>query len=111
VKKLTQALAKVPEAITGPGSLRNLQECFDLIAQVISTIGDTKVNAPKVPKALNPENPEQLGFNFTACIQNSKQLQKALNIVHDLASQSNPSRVVLATYLHQIADSLERGDH
>jgi hypothetical protein len=63
---LTKALGLVPNAITGPGALRNLQKCFELMTQVANTLSESSVKAPKIPNALEDEDPRQLGFDFAA---------------------------------------------
>jgi len=63
---LVQALDSVPAALTGPGALTQLQQCFDLIAKACAEISKGKLKVPKIPKALEPEDPRQLGFGFTA---------------------------------------------
>ena len=63
---LTKAVKSVPDAITGPGSLRQLQVCFDALADAINTLIETNIKAPKVPKALDPEDPRQLSLKFAS---------------------------------------------
>ena len=56
-----------PLSLPGPGSLAKLQKCFDEIALGANLLFDEKsIKAPKIPKALEPDDPRQLGFGFTA---------------------------------------------
>ena len=58
----------VPAAFTGPGSLAKLQKCFDEIALGMNTLldGSSDIKATKIPKALEPDDPRQMSFGFTA---------------------------------------------
>lgn len=109
INMLLKAQDAVPEAITGPGALRKLQESFNLMAEVCSSLGKKKVSAPKVPNALDPEDPRQLGFGFSAStdkIREAKLLCAALEEVINASQQKEPSRQVLATRLAQISAAL-----
>ena len=57
----------VPAAFTGPGSLAKLQKCFNEIALGMNALLDgSNIKAPKIPKALEPVDPRQMSFGFTA---------------------------------------------
>jgi len=104
---LVKAQDFVPKALTGPGALGNLQKCFDLIGKAIDTILRDGPTVPKVPRALDPEDPRQLGFGFTAStIKNAADLCSALDLVYHMASCSSPSRQILADQLLRVANAL-----
>lgn len=109
---LTKAQDSVPEALTGPGALAKLQKCLDFIAKAISTYSMDDVKAPKIPNALDPEDPRQLGFGFTASvIKNADDFQLALDMIYGMACEPNPSRQVLADQLLRVASALTQGSH
>lgn len=104
---LGKAKDNIPPAITGPGALRKLQVVFDAIASACSMLGKKKINAPKVPKALDPEDPRQLNlFAAAAHVRTPRDLCAALDRISDMTSQPNPSRQAVAYRLQSLAQAI-----
>lgn len=106
---LEKAQKVLPTQLTGPGALRKLQECFDFIAEACNKLYKKRISAPKIPRALDPEDPRQLGFGFSASlarIRNPRELHAALEAIHALALQPYPSRRAVAIRLARVASAL-----
>lgn len=63
---LSQAKADLPDRLTSPSTLGKFRDCCKLVADAINAISKNNLKAPKIPNALDEENPMQLGFEFTA---------------------------------------------
>jgi len=56
----------LPDSLTSPSKLGKFRDCCKLMADAINVLSKNNLKAPKIPKALEEENPLQLGFGFTA---------------------------------------------
>ena len=63
---LYRAHAAVPTSLSSPSTLGKLRECFELLAEATNTVSMNNLKAPKIPNALDAEDPRQLGFGFAA---------------------------------------------
>lgn len=65
---LEKAEKAVPKTLTSPGTLGKLRECFEFMAQAINTLSKNSIKVPAIPNAIEPEDPRQLGFGFSASV-------------------------------------------
>jgi hypothetical protein len=63
---LSQVKADLPDRLTSPSTLGKFRDCCKLVVDAINAISKNNLKAPKIPNALDEENPLQLGFGFTA---------------------------------------------
>jgi hypothetical protein len=110
IKAFNSAAAKVPTGLSKPSELTKLRDAFEGIADVVKLMTGKSISVPKIPKALDPEDPRQLGFGFSASarIADAEQLKDALYVVYRMASVPNPSRAHLAEASIAIAGALRR---
>jgi hypothetical protein len=107
--QLTRISEKIPEQLIKPSELGKLRECFEAVAKAVKMICGTSVAVPSIPKAPDPENPRQMGFEFTASrarVASPADLRRRLERIMIRASWPNPSREVLAKALQHVADGL-----
>jgi hypothetical protein len=63
---LSRVKTDLPDRLTSPSTLGGFRDCCKLIADAINAISKNNLKAPKIPNALDEENPMQLGFGFNA---------------------------------------------
>lgn len=110
IKALNAAASKVPTALSKPSELTKLRETFEAIADVAKLMTGKSVSIPKIPKALDPEDPRQLGFGFSASarIADAGQLKDALHVIERMALRPQPSRAQLAEAVSAVSAALRR---
>jgi hypothetical protein len=57
---LSSAIELVPTDLAKVSSLNKLRDCFELLAKAVNTLTDSNIKAPKIPNALDPEDPRQM---------------------------------------------------
>jgi hypothetical protein len=65
-KLLNKARDQVPGQLSKPSELTKLRDCFETISALSKRLLGSSVAVPKIPNALDPEDPRQLGFSFKA---------------------------------------------
>jgi predicted component of type VI protein secretion system len=63
---LWTAQKNLPTSLTSPSTLGRFRDCCGLMADAINALSKNNIKAPKVPNAMDEEDPRQLGFGFTA---------------------------------------------
>jgi hypothetical protein len=109
IKALSSAAAMVPTGLSKPSELTKLREVFEGIADIAKLMTGKSVSVPKIPKALDPEDPRQLGFGFSASsrrIASTAELKGQLDAIWQASSEPHPSRQALGAALFNIASSL-----
>jgi hypothetical protein len=81
-KALAEAQALVPKHLSKPSELGNLRKTFEAIAK------GKAIQAPKIPNALEEDDPRQLGFGFTA--SRPQQARVWLDYIWKMASRAAP---------------------
>lgn len=109
-KAIAAAATKVPVALTKPSELAALRTVLENIAEVVKLISGKSIAVPKIPNALDPEDPRQLGFGFSASrrIASPHGLKVELDAIWRLASAQHPSRAELAEALYATASAVRR---
>lgn len=104
-KVITNAKTKMPTALTKPSDLGRLRQVLESIAEAMKLMTGKSFPVPKIPNALEAEDPRQLGFGFTASerVASPADLKERLHAVWRLASQGHPSRQELAEALYATA--------
>ena len=107
-KALTTAKNKMPSALTKPSDLGRLREVLESLAEAMKLMTGKTLQVPKIPNALEPENPRQMGFGFTASrrIASPSDLRGQLDAIWRRASERHPSRQELAEALYSTASAL-----
>lgn len=108
IQALETAHSKVPSGLTKSSDLGKLRQCFEAIADVVKLVSGKSVSVPKIPNALDDEDPRQLGFGFAASrrVANATELVQRLDEIWRLASEEHPSRRELAAALYTTAQAL-----
>ena len=65
-RALYRAHADLPTSLTSPSTLGKFRDCCGLMADAINFLSMSNLKAPKIPNAMDEEDPRQLGFGFTA---------------------------------------------
>ncbi len=110
IKALNTAASKVPTALNKPSELTKLRDTFSAIADIAKLMTGKSVSVPNIPKALDPEDPRQMGFGFAASVRiaNADQLKDALYVIERMALRPQPSRVQLAQAVSAVSAALRR---
>jgi hypothetical protein len=105
---ITHAKTKMPSGLTKPSDLGRLREVLESIAEAMKLMTGKSFQVPKIPNALAPEDPRQLGFGFTASqrVASPADLKDRLEAIWRLASQRHPSRQELAEALYATAQAV-----
>lgn len=103
-KAIAAAAAKVPVALTKPSELAALRTVLENIAEAVKLFSGKSIPVPKIPNALDPEDPRQLGFGFTA--SSPLQARAWLDYIWKMASEPHPSRAELAEALYATASAI-----
>lgn len=107
-KALAEAQALVPKHLSKPSELGALRKTFDAIAKAIKLMTGKAIQVPKIPNALEENDPRQLGFGFSAStrIASPAHAKERLDAIWRLASQGHPRRQELAEALYATAQAL-----
>lgn len=109
IKAFNSAASKVPTGLTKASDLGKLRQTFEFIVDAIKLMTGKSIQVPKIPKALEPDDPRQLGFGFTASrIANTDDLKTRLASIWQTASEDHPSRHSLGDALLAVAHGLRR---
>lgn len=108
IKAFSSAATRVPTGLSKTSELTKLRETFDLITDVVKLMTGKSIAVPKIPKAVDPEDPRQLGFGFSASrrIANSQDLTVQLDAIWQASTHPRPSRLALGAALFNVADRL-----
>jgi hypothetical protein len=63
---ITEAVVKIPTGLSKPSELGKLRQTLEAIADAMKLMTGKSIQVPKIPNALDPADPRQLGFGFTA---------------------------------------------